>query len=87
MAFFLFPRINPHLVLSREKRIRNILYRSSAVVMVLAMMVILAGTFNFIPSDYYQAHHFTFWMETVAIVAFGFSWLVKGKAFFDEKRH
>lgn len=87
MAFFLFTRINPNLVLSREKRLRNMLYRSSAVVMVLAMMVMLAGALNVIPAEYYLEHQFTFWMETVAIVAFGFSWLVKGKAFFDDKHH
>ena len=52
--------------------------------MIIALLVIFAGFLNWIPTPIYDENHLTFWMETVAIESFGFSWLVKGEALFKD---
>jgi hypothetical protein len=53
--------------------------------MILAILIIFAGFLKIIPSAFYEKHHLTFWMETVAVESFGFSWLIKGDTFFRDK--
>jgi hypothetical protein len=49
------------------------------------MVVIFFGGFlQWIPEDYYKSHQLTFWMETMAVECFGFSWLVKGETIFKD---
>ena len=87
MSIFLFTRSDkpPHLR-GAEKILRNRIYRVCGVVMVLAMAVMFFGGFlEWIPEDQYREGEFTFWMETLAVEAFGFSWLVKGNALFRDK--
>lgn len=59
------------------KRNRNRVYRTCGILMLAAILVIAGGQFFF--SDFYEAHHLTFWMETLAVESFGISWLVKGE--------
>lgn len=64
---------------------RNRIYRTCGVVMVVALLVIFLGGFlDWIPGDIYDKNHLTFWMEAVAVEAFGFSWLVKGETLFKD---
>ncbi len=68
-----------------EKITRNRIYRTCGVIMILAMLVMFVGGFlGLIQENLYQANQITFWMEAVAVEAFGFSWLVKGETLFKD---
>ena len=81
MSLFLFTRSNKSPEKrTPEKRIRNRIYRVCGVIMILAILGILAGVFGWIPDDAFDKYQLVFWFETIAIEAFGLSWLVKGEA-------
>jgi hypothetical protein len=66
----------------KKKRIRNRIYRTCAVIIVLAILIIIICKQFF--DAIYKAYPITFWMEVVAVEAFGFSWLVKGEAILQD---
>lgn len=68
------------------KRTRNNIYKTCGWVIVVCILGI-AGV-AFIPVDIYRKIRFlrpTFTLETIALFAFGFSWLIKGETFFRDK--
>jgi hypothetical protein len=72
-ALFLFPKTGNSPV-TRMKRRRNVVYRVCGGIIIGAM--VLVGVSNLVdPSD---SLHAFFWLETISVVAFGVSWLVKG---------
>ena len=80
-ALFLFTRTDPEREMSKEKRKRNRIYRICGYVM--SLCVVLMILYTVLPDSVVSP--FTpgkpiFWLEAVAIVAFGISWLVKGEA-------
>jgi len=68
-----------------QKKTRNRIYRVCGVLMIIAMLVIGAGAVGLIPHTFYREYCLTYWMETLAVESFGFSWLVKGEALFDDE--
>lgn len=87
MSFFLFTKSGKKgKQMGAEKIARNRVYRICGVVMVLAILTIFVGGFlNVIPEDVYNNNNLTFWMEAVAVEAFGFAWLVKGEAILEDE--
>ena len=86
MCLFLFTRSDkPKNKRTKQKRIRNRIYIFCGIVMTCALITVFLGLINVIPKDIYKNNHLTFWMETIAIEAFGFSWLVKGETLFRDK--
>lgn len=86
MAIFLFTKSNKSVAMRGSKKIaRNRIYRVCGVLMVAAILVICAGMFGIIPEDVYVKYHLTYWMETLAIESFGFSWLIKGDTLFKDE--
>lgn len=88
LSFFVFTRSDkPVIERTNRKKMRNRIYRICAIVMLAAILFIFIVGYKGIgmPEEVYTANHLTFWMETVAIEAFGISWLVKGKAVLDDK--
>jgi len=85
MSFFLFTKSNktPN-QRGIQKTIRNRIYRTCAVLMLLAILVLFAGSLKIIPQSYFRIFPLTFWMETLAIESFGLSWLVKGETLFKD---
>lgn len=69
MSYFLFP--NPKPQLDAAQRRRNMLYRTCGVIILLGL--VWAG----IAGSLYDRS--IFWPETLMLLAFGISWLVKGK--------
>lgn len=69
----------------KQKRRRNRVYRTCSVIMVLALAIIFAGFRGWIHTSFYEGNHLTFWMETVAVEAFGFSWLVKAEVILKDR--
>lgn len=85
MAYFLFTKSNKAVgQRGSAKVIRNRIYRICAILIVVALLVMLLGFSGIIPDSFYGENKLTFWMETLAIESFGFSWLVKGGAFFKD---
>lgn len=67
-----------------QKKSRNSLYYASGVVIILSILAI--GTNSLFGGDGglagWEENRLTFWFETFALWAFGFSWMVKGRFFF-----
>ncbi len=84
-SFFVFTRVveKRHLddkgKLTPQKRNRNIIYIASGIVIVVSMFAIVIGHFFF--SDWWNLNNLTFWFESIALWAFGVSWVVKGQFF------
>jgi len=86
MSLFLFTKSDKSVKeRNPEKKKRNRIYRICGILMIVAMAVIGLGYFEIIPKTYYDDHQLTFWMETLAVESFGFSWLIKGGTLFKDK--
>ncbi|QOG02373.1 hypothetical protein [Flavobacterium sp. MDT1-60] len=86
MSAFLFTKSDvPSKMRGKRKKIRNRIYRTCAVLIVLAILTIIICKQFF--NDIYSSYPITFWMEVVAVEAFGFSWLVKGEAILQDSKN
>lgn len=82
MSIFLFPRPDQQAYRRPErKQLRNRIYIGCGVVMIAALATALLG---FVLQFSTEANCITYWMETIAVEAFGISWLVKGNTLFGE---
>jgi heme A synthase len=85
-TLFLFTRTNQGIPPTQRKLVRNQLYTVCGLVMLTC--VLLIGLYKLIPPesrspvDQYQP---VFWLETIAILAFGISWFVKGEAILRDR--
>jgi hypothetical protein len=77
--FFTMGKSNP----TRRKLKRNIIYVACGVVMIVCLVSIVIF-FNFFLSDNPDSN-FVFWAETVALNAFGVSWITKGGTLYPDK--
>ena len=85
MSIFLFTKSDKTVSeRTREKKARNRIYRVCGVLMILAILVVVAPA-SIIDPVFYKTNHLTFWMETLAVESFGFSWLVKGEFILKDK--
>lgn len=68
---------------TREKKLRNKVYRLCGVVILLCMMLIAAYA---LPkgSEMWSPYKPVFWLEWTALLAFGTSWLLKGEFFLED---
>jgi len=71
-ALFLFPKSGG--AKTAAKKQRNIVYRTCGVIIIAAMVMVPVSNVLDPPA---WLHAF-FWLETICVVAFGISWLVKG---------
>ena len=74
-----FTMTDPDGAPTSQKLRRNIVYIICAALIVASMLV--AFITNFLPTAIKQSMPSRFWFEAIAVVAFSFSWLVKGAAF------
>jgi len=86
MVIFLFRRTdqeNP----TRRKLQRNTVYLICGIAIVLCLVLIVVEHF-LLSISWLQPHHPLFWLEVLAIEAFGFAWFIKGGTFIlkDEKK-
>lgn len=80
MSLFLFTKSDKSVEQrGKAKRRRNKVYRTCGVVMLMALAVIIAKPIGIISETWFKANNMTFWMEAVAVEAFGISWLVKSE--------
>jgi hypothetical protein len=73
-ALFRFTMTGDAAAITPEKRRRNRLYRICGVLIFASMALVLVSNVVKPPPSW----HTLFWLETVCVVAFGVSWLVKG---------
>jgi hypothetical protein len=76
MSLFLFTRSGP--TQTREKRQRNRVYVACGIIILASLVAIVAGRL-LLGAGFARTTSLLFWAESVAIVAFGVSWLVKGE--------
>jgi hypothetical protein len=74
-SLFLFTKSDETQRMTRAKRNRNRVYTTCGIVIVVALALIVVAEIAK-PS---RSWHTLFWLESVAVVAFGVSWLVKGE--------
>ncbi len=83
MAIFLFRRTDPHKDRKDRtpgKKKRDMVYLGCGIAIVLCLVLIVVV--NFLPgTSWLQPHHPLFWLEVLALEAFGFAWFVKGGTF------
>ncbi len=85
MSIFLFTKSNkPPKARGSKKILRNRIYRVCGALMIIAMAVMALAAMDVLPKTYLDDYHLTFWMETLAVESFGFSWLVKGETIFRD---
>ena len=80
-AIFLFTKTNPDVSPTRRKIQRNIIYLICGLLMTLS--ILLMAALSLLPSAFtaaLSAYQPVFWLEALAVFAFGISWFVKGKA-------
>lgn len=85
MSLFLFTKSNKTKSdISIEKKIRNIIYRVCGIIMIICIIIIAIITM--LPKNSnINKYSPVFWLETIALFAFGISWLIKGKSLFKDK--
>lgn len=68
-----------------QKRKRNMIYKVCGVIMVAAIVLIALYSLGFKSANPpLEKLHPVFWLETIALWAFGISWLTKGKAIMND---
>jgi len=83
-SLFLFTRTsgNP----TPQKLQRNMVYRVCGIIMLAA--ILLVPILHFLPESWtagIMQLDPVFWLEAIAVVAFGLSWLTKGEAILSDK--
>jgi hypothetical protein len=87
LAYFslmLFTETNPNKTPTRQKLKRNVVYRVSGYIMLACIALIAVAA---LPPIRAMVERFEprFWLEAIAIVAFGVSWLTKGEAILKDQ--
>jgi hypothetical protein len=80
ISLFLFTKKASHP--TRQKKTRNLIYRICGIVMIGALIALVIFYRYFKDEN----SHFVFYVQTIALIAFGVSWLVKGEALFADAK-
>ncbi|MFH1052191.1 MAG: DUF998 domain-containing protein [bacterium] len=84
ISFFLFTKTDQK-KLKRRKRTRNRIYRICGIIMAASMLLIFIY-FLFLQETWISCYKPVLILEAVALIAFGYSWLIKGETFFKDKK-
>jgi hypothetical protein len=84
-SLFLFTKSSGHP--TGRKRQRNIVYKICGIIILLC--IILIFLYSVIPAWHKEFKEYKpiFWLEGVALLSFGFSWLTKGEALLWDKKN
>jgi len=85
-SLFLFTKTKPQIPPTRRKLQRNLVYRVCGYLMILC--VVLMTLYYMLPKSWtapFVPYNPVFWLETLAILSFGISWLVKGEAILKDE--
>lgn len=84
-SLFLFTKSNPAGQKTQQKKQRNIVYRTSGVILFLCL-VSLGFFMWFTSAAFMETFKIILIFEIIMLIAFGASWLVKGEAIFKDRR-
>ena len=82
-SYFLFTRTGQTEPTPRKKQ-RNIVYRVCGILIVVCIVLAVLAD-NLLGTTLVDELHPVFWLESVAIVAFGASWLIKGETILRDR--
>ncbi len=85
-CLFLFTKTDPHVPPTKRKLQRNRVYRACGYTM--SMCILLIAIYMLLPRDLaslFTAYKPVYWLETLAILAFGVSWFTKGEAILKDE--
>jgi len=85
-SLWLFTKTDPSKPPTKKKLQRNMVYRACGYTM--ALCILLIGAYYLLKNrgaSALQAYHPVFWLEAIAIEAFGISWLTKGEAILKDR--
>lgn len=81
-ALFLFTKSSGEM--TPRKRVRNRVYRTCGVIMLVCLVLIGVDFFFLVDVPAVEALHPIFWLEAIGLWAFGFSWFVKGETLWKD---
>lgn len=85
ISLFLFTKTEDRSRMSPRKRRRNVIFRVCGIVMLVALVgIVLTGLVPVVAVPM-APYHPIFFLEGIALWAFGFSWLVKGQGMLKDK--
>ena len=82
-SYFLFTRTGQTEPTPRKKQ-RNVVYRVCGILIVVCIVLAVLAD-NLLGTTLVDELHPVFWLESVAIVAFGVSWLIKGETILRDR--
>jgi len=85
-SLFLFTKTNPSADVTRRKKQRNVVYKVCGYTM--AACILLIAVYYLLPdetADPFKSSNPIYWLEAIAVVAFGISWLTKGEAILKDE--
>ena len=85
-SLFLFPKTDPEQQPTTRKLLRNKVYKACGYIM--SICIVLIVIYYFLPDELasvFEGYKPVFWLEAIAVVAFGFSWLTKGQAILEDE--
>ncbi|WP_235299357.1 hypothetical protein [Portibacter marinus] len=83
MSWFLFTRSDPSSPITDQKKKRNVIFRVCAIIILFC--VVASGVIFFVFNEWIEsATKPIFWLESIALWAFGTSWLIKGDTIFSD---
>jgi hypothetical protein len=80
-SIYLFRKKNPNPTAQKENR--NAVYLICGIVMIICIAASAASEF-FLSSEWRNKWHPVFWMESLALFSFGFSWITKAEVVFAD---
>ena len=85
-ALVLFPKTSPVTPPTPQKQQRNKVYKTCGWIMIISLVLLII--YSLLPSNIKLAlkpFHLGFWLEAIAVIAFGVCWLVKGGGIWKDK--
>jgi uncharacterized membrane protein len=89
-SIYLFRRSDPQKSCTKQKETRNKAYLVCGIIMIVCVVGI--AICSFLLQELSSKYQLVFWLETIALIAFGFSWITKAEFLFwkdegtDEKK-
>jgi len=84
-SYFLFTRSDNSLI-TEQKQTRNKIYRTCGILMLIFAALIPLGNINLF-KQYLDGPYTTFILESLALITFGISWLIKGDTFIQDEKN